>query len=109
MSNEINFLAIEVLGTAPKFRKRKKMLLCVLKPSTKSWITNFHVEVVEGGKGNGVILRFCETAHLPLRYDIHMIKKVLALNVTNIHCKSSDVYDMKVCDRKERLLDYTCH
>ena len=75
MSNEINFLAIEVLGTAPKFRKRKKMLLCVLKPSTKSWIRNFHVEVVEGGKGSGVILRFCETAHLPLRYDIHMIKK----------------------------------
>ena len=35
-----------------------------------------------------------------------MIKKVLAFNVTNIHCKSRDVYGMKVCDRKERLLDY---
>ena len=30
MSNEINFLAIEVLGTAPKFRKRKKNAsLCI--------------------------------------------------------------------------------
>ena len=75
MSNEINFLGIEVLGTAPKFRKREKMLLCVLKPSTKRWIRNFHVEVVEGGKGNGIILRFRETAHPPLPYDIHIIKK----------------------------------
>ena len=38
-----------------------------------------------------------------------MIIKVLALNVRNIHCKSRDVYGMKVCDRKERLLDYACH
>lgn len=28
------------------------MLLCVIKPSTKRCIRNFHVEVVQGGKGN---------------------------------------------------------
>jgi len=28
------------------------MLLCVVKPSTKRCIRNFHVEVVQGGKGN---------------------------------------------------------
>ena len=39
----------------------------------------------------------------------HMIKKVLALNVANIHCKSRDVYGMKLCDRKERLLEYASH
>lgn len=44
--------------------------------------------------------------HGLLETEKHVIKKVLAFNVTNIHCKSSDVYDMKVCDRKERLLDY---
>ena len=28
------------------------MLLCVVKPFTKRCIRNFHVEVVQGGKGN---------------------------------------------------------
>ena len=49
---KVNFLGVEFLRTERKFRKRKKMLLCVVKPSAKHCISNFHVKVVQGGKGN---------------------------------------------------------
>ena len=59
--------------------------------------------------GEGTSRPTVARAKQSVKTEKHMIKKVLAFNVTNIHCKSRDVYGMKVCDRKERLLDYACH
>ena len=59
--------------------------------------------------GEGTSRPTVTRAKQSVKTEKHMIKKVLTFNVTNIHCKSRDVYGMKVCDRKERLLDYACH